>query len=285
MDKVNDCVKFYSEKVAEVIDQMAPEKKKKVKKRARVKLPQSVIDIMKEKDEIRKQKSLNPTPQLAKKLSKIKGQCKKLIYDEQMKAVHNLIKEEGDSAVWKIISADTKGKQQKEKIQFTPAETNEFFIKKVTKLNAVGVDRTLAIEPTKKLEEKIRGKKEGNKGKNLVLKTVQEGKVKKIIQQLKAKTSCGKDKISSEMLKIGAEVLAVPLTWIINKSIVDKEFPEYWKEAIVKPLHKKGPKNDLKNFRPVSLLCVSGMILEAVIKEQIQNFLEQTGKLGNFQFG
>ena len=66
---------------------------------------------------------------------------------------------------------------------------------------------------------------------------------------------------------------------------MDKEFPEYWKEAIVKPLHKKGAKNDLKNYRPVSLLCVSGMILEAVIKEQIQDYLEQTGKLGIFQFG
>ena len=87
------------------------------------------------------------------------------------------------------------------------------------------------------------------------------------------------------MLKIGAEVLSVPLTWIINKSIVDKKYPEYWKEAIVKPLHKKGAKNDLKNYRPVSLLCVSGMILEAVVKEQLQDYLELTGKLGSFQFG
>ena len=28
-----------------------------------------------------------------------------------------------------------------------------------------------------------------------------------------------------------------------------------------------------------------GMILEAVVKDQLQNYLEQTGKLGNFQFG
>ena len=32
MENVNDCVIFYSEKVAEVIDQMAPLKKKKMKK-------------------------------------------------------------------------------------------------------------------------------------------------------------------------------------------------------------------------------------------------------------
>ena len=242
MENVNDCVIFYSEKVAEVIDQMAPMKKKKVKKKPRVRLSPEILALMRERDRIRKQKSINPTPQIAMKLKKIKGQCKKLIYKEQMRTVHNLIREEGNSAVWKIIKKDTKGTQQKEKMQFTPKETNEFFINKVNKLNAVGVDRTLAIEPTKKLEEKINDMEKGENDKKLVFKTVQERKVIKIIEQMKAKTSCGKDKISSEMLKIGAEVLAVPLTWIINKSIVDKQFPEYWKEAIVKPLHKKGPK-------------------------------------------
>ena len=285
MENVNDCVIFYSEKVAEVIDQMAPLKKKKMKKKPRVRMSPVVLELMKERDKIRKQRSINPTTQIETKFKKIEGQCKKLIYKEQMETVHNLIRKEGQSAVWKIIKKDTKRKENKEKMQFTPKETNAFFINKVTKLNAVGVDRTLAIEPTKKLEEKLKSKEKGEGGKNLVFKTVQEGKVRKIIEQLKAKTSCGRDKISSEMLKIGAEVLTVPLTWIINKSIVDRQFPEYWKEAIVKPLHKKGPKTDLKNFRPVSLLCVSGMILEAVVKDQLQNYLEQTGKLGNFQFG
>ena len=300
MEDVNDCVLFYSEKIAEVIDEMAPMKKKKVRKRPRVKLSPAILEMMKERDEIRKQKSINPTPQIARKLSKIRGLCKKLIYREQMKTVHNLIKEEGKSAVWKIISADTKGKQQKEKIPFSPEETNEFFIKKVAKLNEVGVDKTLAIKPTVKIKESQKEKEtakqekknlegeteeENDNDKTLFLKTVQEGKVKKIIQQLKAKQSCGKDNISSELLKIGAEALSAPLTWIINKSIVDKRYPEYWKEAIVKPLHKKGPKNNLKNYRPVSLLCVSGMILEAVVKEQLQDYLEQTDKLGIFQFG
>ena len=118
---------------------------------------------MKERDKIRKQRSINPTPQIETKLKKIKGQCKKLIYKEQMETVHNLIRKEGQSAVWKIIKKDTKRKENKEKMQFTPKETNEFFINKVTKLNAVGVDRTLAIEPTKKLEEKLKSKEKGKK--------------------------------------------------------------------------------------------------------------------------
>ena len=93
MDHVNDCVIFYSEKVHEVIDRMAPMKRKKLKKRPKVKLPPSIIRIMEEKKEIQKQNISNPSPHMDRKLREIKGQCRKLIYQEQMKTVNNMIKE------------------------------------------------------------------------------------------------------------------------------------------------------------------------------------------------
>ena len=281
MEDVNECVCFYTERVNEVIEFMAPLGKKKVRKKPRVKLPEEVLKLMRERDDIRRQKAINPTPQIERLLRKIKGRCRRLIYKEQMKAVYNLIREEGSPAVWKIINENTKAGKRKENLSFTPKQTNKFFINKVKKLNEVGVDRTLAIDPLEKLKETRR---EENKEK-LVLKTVQESKVKRIIQALKSKTSSGQDNISSELLKIGGEILAAPLTYIINKSIVDQKFPDFWKEAIVQPLHKKGSREELKNFRPVSLLCVSGMILEAVVKEQIEIHLESNNLLGEFQFG
>ena len=280
-EDVNDCVIFYSEHVGRIIEEMAPLKKKRVKKRPKVKLPLNVMDILNECSDIRRQKRLNPTPQMARKLTIIRGKRYKLVHREQMKYHDQLIKNEGKSAIWKIINADRKGKAQKQEMKFTVNEVCDFFVNKVLRLDEVGVDRSLAIDPT----EKLKAARGGDEGEKLVLKTVQEGKVKKIIQSLKAKPSCGKDNISSEILKLGADILAHPLTWIINKSIVDKKFPDYWKEAIVKPLHKKGPRDNLKNFRPVSLLCVSGMILEAVIKEQLEMHLEMTNGLGSFQFG
>ena len=50
-------------------------------------------------------------------------------------------------------------------------------------------------------------------------------------------------------------------------------------------LHKKGDKKTLKNYRPVSLLAVAGMILERVVALQIEQFFERNGLLGKFQFG
>ena len=93
------------------------------------------------------------------------------------------------------------------------------------------------------------------------------------------------DGITSEILRLGAEVLVVPLTYIINCSILSGKYPTNWKISKIIPLHKKGDRKCLKNYRPVSLLSVPGMILERIISLQIEEFFEEKKLLGEFQFG
>ena len=106
-----------------------------------------------------------------------------------------------------------------------------------------------------------------------------------MLRSLKQKRSYGHDGISSEILKLGADILVVPLTYIINFSILTGKFPNNWKLAKVVPLHKKGDKKLLKNYRPVSLLCTPGMILERVVAIQIEEYFEKNKLFGSFQFG
>ena len=40
-----------------------------------------------------------------------------------------------------------------------------------------------------------------------------------------------------------------------------------------------------ENYRPVSLLSVSGMVLEKVVAIQVESYFETNGLLGTFQFG
>ena len=102
---------------------------------------------------------------------------------------------------------------------------------------------------------------------------------------VKSKKSFGHDGISSQVLKIGAKILVIPLTFIINSSILTAKFPTNWKIAKVIPLYKKGDKKVLKNYRPVFLLSVDGMVLEKVVAMQIEDFFEENKLFGSFQFG
>jgi hypothetical protein len=82
---------------------------------------------------------------------------------------------------------------------------------------------------------------------------------------LKKKKSAGIDGISQEQLFLGAKVLVVPLTRIINNSISSGEFPLIWKKALAKPILKKGYPTKKENYRPVSYLSVASKVLEKIV--------------------
>jgi hypothetical protein len=74
---------------------------------------------------------------------------------------------------------------------------------------------------------------------------------------LKKKQSAGVYEISQEQLVLGAESLVVPLTRIINNSIVSGEFPSMWKETLVTPILKKDTQPKNENCRTASCLSVA----------------------------
>ena len=68
-------------------------------------------------------------------------------------------------------------------------------------------------------------------------------------------------------------------------SITTGKFPSDWKISKVVPMHKKHDKKSLANYRPVALLSVSGMVLEKIVSDQIEEYFEKNNLLGTFQFG
>ena len=79
--------------------------------------------------------------------------------------------------------------------------------------------------------------------------------------------------------------MAVPLTKLFNQSINTGKFPQRLKHATVIPIHKKGAKEIIGNYRPISLLSVFSKILEKVMKKYLINFLETKAVLNSNQFG
>ena len=88
---------------------------------------------------------------------------------------------------------------------------------------------------------------------------------------LKKKKSAGVNGFSEENLVLWAKVLVVPLTWIINNSITNGEFPEMWQEALVTPILKKEEPSKKKHYQPVSCLSVEWKCISSFQKINMES--------------
>ena len=80
--------------------------------------------------------------------------------------------------------------------------------------------------------------------------------IRDIIKALDPNKAHGHDKISVRMLKICGDSLCKPLEMIFKDCLTQGTFPTEWKKANVVPIYKKGDKQCVKNYRPVSLLPI-----------------------------
>ena len=92
------------------------------------------------------------------------------------------------------------------------------------------------------------------------------------LQDLDENKAAGLDNLSGKFLKDGATVLAKPISQICNLSIKYSIFLTGCKIAKLKPLFKKGSKEDPKNYRSTFLLPLISKINEKVIHDQTQRF-------------
>lgn len=118
---------------------------------------------------------------------------------------------------------------------------------------------------------------------NLPLTTEQE--MIHVIDSLKPKTSYGLDEISSKSLKFCKEELVLPLVHITNLSLLQGIFPTQLKVTKVIPLHKKGSKDDMGNYRPISLVSTVSKVLERIVLTRIVQHIVKNRLLSADQHG
>ena len=82
----------------------------------------------------------------------------------------------------------------------------------------------------------------------------------KIIQQLDPNKTYSHDLTSIRVLKICGNSIYKPLQSFFQSCFENWKFPSEWKKANDVPVHKKGNKQTLENYRPVSLLPICGII-------------------------
>ena len=115
-------------------------------------------------------------------------------------------------------------------------------------------------------------------------KQVSQHEVRRAIFALKNTNSSGIDGLALQYLKDSLIVTLPYISTVINTSLANETFPEIWKYAIIKAIHKSGDKNEPSNFRPISLLPVLSKILEKVVSTQLIDYLESNKLFNDSQY-
>ena len=90
-----------------------------------------------------------------------------------------------------------------------------------------------------------------------------------VLKGLDVNKGSGPDDIPLKVLRECADELAPSLTTLFNLSMSTCTLPEVWKYSNVVPIHKKGKKCKVDNYRPISLLNSVSKVMERLVFNHI----------------
>ena len=78
--------------------------------------------------------------------------------------------------------------------------------------------------------------------------------------------------ISIRMIKICDTSICRPLKLIFQSCLESGKFPTEWEKPNEVPVHKKGDKQIIKSYRPISLRPIAGKIFKRLLHDRIFDF-------------
>lgn len=110
--------------------------------------------------------------------------------------------------------------------------------------------------------------------------------VLQVIKSLPLKSSTDIDGLSTYIIKLIADAIIEPLTFIINLSFQTGIVPKRMKSAKVIPIYKnKGDPKNADNYRPISLLPTLSKIIEKIVYLQMTSYIDKHKLIYTKQYG
>ena len=168
-------------------------------------------------------------------------------------------------ATWKIIKKETQKQSSQDQSTISASELNTFF-------RGVAENITSSIPgPTQHVSVFIN--KIPTKSSSMFLTPVTATEIITITKNLKTKATTDIFGMSTKILKKVIDILATPLSALINRCFETGTFPDELKIAKVIPIHKTGKENVPDNYRPISILPTVSKIFETAIKDRLIKYL------------
>ena len=109
--------------------------------------------------------------------------------------------------------------------------------------------------------------------------------IQKSLRQLKNKTSVGFDRISIEMLKQSSPQLLECINKLFNIILTQRQYPDQWRDNILKPLCKGGDDKNPENYRRIVISSCLSKLFSRILHNRLENFITQNDVLLENQIG
>lgn len=119
----------------------------------------------------------------------------------------------------------------------------------------------------------------------IFLQPTSPAEVEASIRLLKSNVAPGIDEIGAKELKQVSHLISEAVAHIVNLMLSTGVFPQKLKVARVTAIFKGGLRNNLSNYRPISVLPIMSKIFESVINQRLVSFFDKHKILSNSQYG
>ena len=105
------------------------------------------------------------------------------------------------------------------------------------------------------------------------------------LKSINPNKATGPDNIPNKILKMAAEILSPSLSAIFNRSLSMGIYPDDWKMARVLPIFKSGDKDDIGNYRPISIISAFAKVFGRLVHDQFYTYLSSNQLINPYQPG
>lgn len=120
---------------------------------------------------------------------------------------------------------------------------------------------------------------------SLVLLDTDPNEVNNVIMNLKSESAPGWDEIPTKFLKLSRNILIPILCHLVNLCFSKGLFPHALKKSLITPVYKSGDRDDINNYRPISVLPCISKVLEKLINVRLVRYLNKYNILSRSQYG
>ena len=114
---------------------------------------------------------------------------------------------------------------------------------------------------------------------------ISEDNVQEALNTLNEVKATGPDGISAKLLRMTSSAIAASLTSLFNASLESGRFPDSLKEANITPVFKRGDKQIVGNYRPISIIPTIAKVFETLVHSQLYKYLHSNNLLSPNQSG